>query len=245
MQTKKVQYMLALILAASVDSLLASPIIETEKLTVRYETVTDQLSHPWSMTFLPEGDMLITERAGRLRYLDRKGNLDPNPIDGLPPVRQHGQGGLLDVVLHPNFKQNRYVYFSYAEKSGDDYGTSVARGKLNNHRLDQTEVIFRLAKKTDTRHHFGSRLVFDADGFLFITLGDRGERTRAQDLSDHAGSLIRLHDDGRIPQDNPFVGRKDARPEIYSYGHRNMQGAALNPATGQVWTHEHGPQGGG
>ena len=159
-------------------------------------------------------------------------------------IREHGQGGLLDVVLHPDFKNNQLVYFSFAEADGRSVGTAVARGQLRGHRLEQVELIFRLLPKSGARQHFGSRLVFDNKGYLFITLGDRGDRPRAQDLNDHAGSLIRLHDDGRIPADNPFVNRDDARPEIFSYGHRNMQGAALHPLTGKVWTHEHGPQGG-
>ncbi|MES9940244.1 MAG: PQQ-dependent sugar dehydrogenase [Candidatus Thiodiazotropha sp. 6PLUC7] len=223
---------------------MASQVIETEKLSIRYEILTEELSHPWSLAFLPEGDMLITERSGKLRYLDANGNLDPKPIGGLPAIRQHGQGGLLDIVLHPQFENNRYIYFSFAEKSDDGYGTAVARGKLNNHRLNEIEIIFRLSNKNNSRHHFGSRLVFNKRGELFITLGDRGDKSRAQDLSDHAGSVIRLHDDGSIPKDNPFVAHKNARPEIYSYGHRNIQGAALHPSTGLLWTHEHGPQGG-
>ncbi|ODB93111.1 glucose dehydrogenase [Candidatus Thiodiazotropha endoloripes] len=209
-----------------------------------YEIVTDQLSHPWAMVFLPDGAMLITEKNGKLRYLDAAGNLDPMPIQGLPDIRSHGQGGLLDVTLHPEFESNRYIYISYAERTGNRYGTTVMRGKLKNHALEESEVIFRLSRKTKSRQHFGSRLVFDKQGFLFITLGDRGDSSRAQDLADHAGSLIRLHDDGRIPKDNPFLVNAKAKPEIYSYGHRNIQGAALHPVSGSLWTHEHGPQGG-
>ncbi len=232
------------ILLCLLPALLAAEVNQGPSQSFTYEVLTDGLEHPWSLAFLPDGRMLVTERPGRLRLISATGELHPEPIGGLPPIRQHGQGGLLDVVLHPDFKTNRLVYFSYAEADDQAVGTAVARGQLRGHRLEQVEVIFRLLPKSGTKKHFGSRLVFDNDGYLFITLGERGDRPRAQDLNDHAGSLIRLHDDGRVPTDNPFVKRSDARPEIFSYGHRNMQGAALHPLTGKVWIHEHGPQGG-
>lgn len=219
-------------------------IIDSETGPLRVATLTTGLSHPWGMTFLPDGSMLVTERAGRLRRVNADGQLDPTPIGGLPEIRAQGQGGLLDVALHPKFAANRLVYIAFSEPGSGGVGTAVARGYLHGSTLEDTQVIFRLLPKSGTGHHFGARLVFDRDGYLFITLGDRGERARAQDIDDHAGSLIRIHDDGRVPADNPFVGRADARPEIFSYGHRNQQGAALNPWTGAVWTHEHGPQGG-
>jgi glucose/arabinose dehydrogenase len=222
----------------------AEPRFQTEKASFTVEILTEGLSHPWSLAFLPDGRMLVTERSGRLRVIDASGNLDPVPISGLPEIRQHGQGGLLDVVLHPQFEKNRLIYFSFAEPDRKLFGTAVARGRLEGNRLSQVKVIYRMQRKSRKRQHFGSRLVFDRDGYLFITQGERGERERAQDLSDHAGSLIRIHDDGSVPEDNPFVGRRDAKPEIYSYGHRNMQGAALNPWSGRLWIHEHGPQGG-
>jgi glucose/arabinose dehydrogenase len=155
-----------------------------------------------------------------------------------------GQGGLLDVALHPKFTTNRLVYLSYSGGDSNGIGTEVARGKLVGNRLEDVEVIFRMAPKSKTGHHFGSRLVFDRQGYLYITLGDRGEKSRAQRTGDHAGSVIRLHDDGRVPADNPFVGRQGWQPEKYTLGHRNMQGAARHPESGEVWTHEHGPQGG-
>jgi len=243
---RKSNHIPALALALLLFSLapLTGAEIQTELERIEVEILSDQLAHPWSLAFLPDGRMLVTERPGRLRLFGADGRLDPRPIEGLPPVRGYGQGGLLDVVVHPDFAQNRRVYFSYAEQDPRGYGTAVAHGTLDGHRLNDVKVIFRLQPKTGRTLHFGSRLVFDREGYLFITLGDRGARHRAQDLGDHAGSLIRLHDDGSIPADNPFVGQNDVLPEIYSYGHRNMQGAALNPVSGQVWTHEHGPQGG-
>jgi len=225
-------------------TLPAAPVIESEREQFTYQIVTEDLEHPWGMAFLPDGNILVTERAGHLRLINKDGKLHPKPIQGLPSIRSYGQGGLLDVALHPQFEQNHWVYISFAERNAQGVGTAVARGKLRGHRLEDIEFIFRLLPKSDKPYHFGSRLVFDKQGYLFITLGDRGNRPRAQDLNDHAGSLIRLHDDGRIPEDNPFVGLRKKRPEIFSYGHRNIQGAALNPFSQEIWTHEHGPQGG-
>ncbi len=205
--------------------------------------VVTGLEHPWSVAFLPDGRMLITEREGRLRIV-RDGKLEPQPVAGLPPVAPHGQGGLMDVALHPGFAQNGLVYVSFSGRGADGYGTEVARGKLSGSRLEGAEVIFRQSPKSGTGRHFGSRLVFDRAGFLYITLGDRGEKERAQRPDDHAGSVIRLQDDGRVPADNPYVGKAGWKPEKYTLGHRNQQGAALHPQTGRLWTHEHGPQGG-
>ena len=235
---------IGVLMLAGADSRAAAPLVQTELHALNYETVTDGLDHPWSLAFLPGGDMLVTERSGQLRLVKKNGELLAQPIAGLPPVRQHGQGGLLDVVLHPDFENNRWVYLSFAERGRGGVGTAVARGRLEGQALKDVEVIFRLSPKTGARQHFGSRLVFDRQGLLYVTLGDRGDRPRAQRLDDHAGSLIRIRDDGGIPGDNPFVGRSDARAEIYSYGHRNIQGAALHPESGEIWTHEHGPQGG-
>jgi glucose/arabinose dehydrogenase len=207
-------------------------------------TLTEGLEHPWGLAFLPDGRMLVTERPGRLRIVAADGKLDPRPVEGLPVIAEAGQGGLLDVALHPQFRDNRWVYLSYAARGDRGIGTEVLRGKLNGHRLEDAQVIFRMQPKSGGGRHFGSRLVFDRAGYLFITLGDRGDQDRAQRLNDHAGSVIRLHDDGRVPVDNPFVGRAGALPEKYTLGNRNMQGAALHPETGLLWTHEHGPQGG-
>ena len=219
--------------------------IRTDEHTLRAVTVVAGLAHPWSVAFLPDGRMLVTERPGRLRLVGSDGKLAPRPIDGLPAnLAEHGQGGLLDVALHPRFAENGWVYLSYAARDGSGVGTEVARGKLAGDRLTEVQTLFRMQPKSGGGRHFGSRLVFDRDGYLFITLGDRGEQDRAQRLDDHAGKIVRLHDDGRVPADNPFVQRAGAKPEIWSLGNRNVQGAALHPRTGALWAHEHGPQGG-
>jgi len=216
----------------------------SEKHRFQVVTLTDKLENPWGLAFLPDGRMLVTERPGRLRLIDAQGNPDPRPIQGLPPIAAVGQGGLLDVALHPDYARNGWIYLSYAGPGSGGQGTEVLRAKLEGYTLRDVQVLFRMQPKTTTGHHFGSRLVFDRHGYLYITLGDRGEMERAQRMNDHAGSVIRLHDDGRVPQDNPFVATPGALPEKYTLGNRNMQGAALHPQTGELWTHEHGPQGG-
>jgi glucose/arabinose dehydrogenase len=189
--------------------------------------------------------MLVTERPGRLRVLAKDGSLDPKPVDGLPRVDAQGQGGLLDVELDPDFVANQLVYVSYAEPREGGNGTAVARGRLTPEGLADVQVVFRQDRTVDSRHHFGSRLVFDRGGRLFITLGDRGsQRALAQQLDTHVGKVVRIERDGSVPADNPFVGRDGAQPEVWSYGHRNVQGAALHPVTGELWTNEHGPRGG-
>lgn len=221
-----------------------SPLIDSELHRFRLRVIAGPLEHPWSLAFLPDGRKLITERPGRLRLVHPDGRIDPQPIAGLPPIAAVGQGGLLDVALHPDYSRNGWIYLAYAGKEPDGQGTDVLRAKLQGYQLTDVEVIFRMQPKTRSGHHFGSRLVFDRQGFLYITLGDRGNKDRAQRLDDHAGSVIRLHDDGRVPRDNPFLSTPGARPEKWTLGNRNMQGAALHPATGALWTHEHGPQGG-
>ena len=222
---------------------LASKVIKTQKHSIRIVKIVSGLEHPWGHAFLPDGRILVTERPGRLRMID-KGRLDPKPVAGLPAIAAQGQGGLLDVALHPDFITNKLIYLSYSAYGESGIGTEVARGKLVGNRLENVAVIFRMAPKSKISRHFGSRLIFDREGYLYITLGDRGKKQRAQLSSDHAGSVIRLHDDGRVPANNPFVGRKGWQPEKYTLGHRNIQGVALHPETGAVWTHEHGPQGG-
>lgn len=209
--------------------------------------VLTDLQHPWSMAFLPaQQGLLITERPGRLRLMDAQGALSA-PLSGVPQVYARGQGGLLDVALSPDFAQDRWVYLAYAEAGEDGQaGTAVGRGRLatDNSGLEDFAVIFRQQPKLSSGTHFGARLVFDGDGYLFITLGENNQRSTAQDLDKLQGKVVRLHADGRVPADNPFVGQAGTRGEIWSYGHRNPQGAALNPWTGQLWIHEHGPRGG-
>jgi glucose/arabinose dehydrogenase len=216
----------------------------TQEHRIRVSTLTAGLSHPWSLAFLPDGRMLVTERAGRLRIIGKDFKLDPQPVGGVPAVAATGQGGLLDVALHPKFADNHLVYLSYSAGDRNGIGTEVARGVLKGTQLENVQVIFRMQPKLRTGYHFGSRLVFDREGYLYITLGDRGEMERAQNPGDHNGSVIRLHDDGRVPKDNPFVGKAGWLPEKFTLGNRNMQGAALHPQSGLLWTHEHGPQGG-
>ena len=223
----------------------ADLIEQTGKHAVRVNVLTRGLEHPWSLAFLPDGRMLVTERRGRLRYVAADGTLDPTSIAGLPEaVAEAGQGGLHDVTLHPEFARNRLIYLAYNGKGDGGYGTELARGQLDGHRLVDVEILFRALPKSSGGSHFGGRLVFDGNGHIFLTLGDRGDRPRAQDLGDHAGSVIRLTEDGGVPSDNPFVSTKGARPEIFALGNRNVQGAAIHPRTGELWTHEHGPQGG-
>lgn len=206
-------------------------------------TLVNGLKHPWGMAFLPDGRILVTERPGRLRVIEN-GQLQPQPIIGLPAIAPRGQGGLLDVVLHPDYKGNGWIYLSYSAAGNGGIGTEVGRGRLQGNQFVDWQSIFRLLPKSGTGHHFGSRIAFDNAGYLYITVGDRGERKRAQRLDDHAGSVIRLHDDGRIPKVNPFIGKTGSHGEIYSYGHRNPQGATIHPVSGKLWIHEHGPQGG-
>lgn len=235
---------LLLLLCLLCPVLAAAQAVDSDKLRFQAVTLSSGLEHPWGLAFLPDGRMLVTERPGRLRLIDARGRLDPRPVQGLPPVAASGQGGLLDVALHPEYARNGWLYLAYAGPGPGGQGTEVLRARLAGYRLRDVQVLFRMRPKSGTGQHFGSRLAFDRDGFLYITLGDRGEKERAQRLDDHAGSVIRLHDDGRVPRDNPFVGTPGALPEKFTLGHRNMQGAALHPDTGVLWTHEHGPQGG-
>ena len=232
---------LAALLLSAVQAYAQS--VQSQEHAFRVVKIADGLEHPWSLAFLPDGRMLVTERPGRLRVI-AKGRLESQPIGGLPQVTPYGQGGLMDVVLHPEFQKNQLVYLAYSGRGSDGYGTELARGRLAGERLENVEVLFRQSPKGSRSQHFGGRLVFDRAGFLYLTLGDRGEMPRAQRPDDHAGSVIRLHDDGRVPKDNPFVGRDGWKPEKFTLGNRNMQGAALHPQSGVLWTHEHGPQGG-
>ncbi len=217
--------------------------VETETGPLKVEVIAKGLDHPWGLTFLPDGRMLVTERPGRLRIVALDGTLS-EPLRGLPEIAASGQGGLLDVTLDPDFKDNQLVYFSYAEPGDGGASTAVARGRLGDNALDDVEVIYRQAPKTSGGNHFGGRLVFSPDGKLFVTQGDRFAFDPAQDLASGLGKIVRINPDGSIPSDNPFEGQTGARPEIWSYGHRNVQGAAIDPTTGKLWTHEFGPLGG-
>lgn len=221
----------------------------TREYRVRVVTVTDGLERPWGLAFLPDGRMLVTERPGRLRVVSRDGKLDPTPVAGLPRVDAQSQGGLLDVTLHPQYPSNGWIYWSYAQRDATgNNGTEVARGKLaggpGNWRMESVEVLFRMAPKSSGGHHFGSRIVFDRAGLMYVTLGERGEMQRAQRLDDHGGKILRLTDDGKPAPGNPFLNDPKAQPEIYTLGHRNVQGAAIHPVSGALWASEHGPQGG-
>ena len=221
-----------------------APVFKSEKHAFRIATLVTGLVNPWSVAFLPDGRMLVTELAGRLRLVGRGFQLDPKPIEGLPEIVAQGQGGLFDVVLHPQYAQNGWIYWAYNAPGPGGWGTALARGKLQGQRMTEVQVLFSMQPKTRSSHHFGGRIVFDRAGMLYLTLGDRGDKARAQKLDDHAGSVIRLHDDGRVPANNPFVRRASAYAEKWTLGNRNIQGAALYPLTGELWTHEHGPQGG-
>ncbi|KLK93754.1 hypothetical protein AA309_06915 [Microvirga vignae] len=240
---------------ACVLTLAAAPVafaqdtqrLRTDKVEVIVETVARNLQNPWGLAFLPDNRMLVTERSGRLRIVDTEGKLS-EPIKGLPDISVRGQGGLLDVALDPNFAQNRLIYLSFAEDRGEGRnGTSVARARLSQDgaALEDTRVIFRQEPSYAGTHHFGSRLNFDRDGNLFVTLGERNDlRDQAQSLSNHLGKIVRIRPTGGAAPGNPFLNREDARAEIWSLGHRNIQSAALHPTTGELWTVEHGARGG-
>ncbi len=233
------------------DSALSTPIAQAT--TLQPQILAENLEHPWSMAWLPDGSMLITERPGRLRMM-RNGKLDPNPIAGVPAVFASGQGGLLDIALHPRFQENQWVYFSYSAGDRNTNQTKVARAKFDGKTLtDWQDILQADPTKTGTQH-FGSRLLWLPDETLLISIGDGGNpplqidgelsRKQAQNLSSRLGKVLRIKDDGSVPADNPFVNQANAAPEIWTYGHRNIQGLALDAATGQVWASEHGSRGG-
>ena len=201
------------------------------------------LANPWSMAWLPNGDMLITEKPGRLRVA-RQGTLDPEPVTGVPQVVAQGQGGLLEVAVHPKFAENQWVYLTYSKPGEKGNTTALARGRFDGKALTDVRDIFIADNWSTGFAHFGSRIVFGRDGMLYMTIGERNDKPRAQNTDIHGGKTLRLRDDGTVPPDNPFVGRDGYKPEIYSYGHRNAQGMAIHPQTGAIWQSEHGPQGG-
>jgi glucose/arabinose dehydrogenase len=239
---------LVILMSTAVPAACQSDVQRSADHVYRIVPVAEGLANPWSIAFLPGGDMLITERAGRLRIV-RDGTLLPKAVSGVPEVLAEGQGGLLDVALHPDFSSNRLLYLTYSKPVQDGSTTALVRGRFENDRLTDVEELFEAASRG--RGHYGSRLAFDGNGYLFMTIGDRQaspsgdlESHPAQDPSNHHGVTVRLHDDGRVPADNPLVGQEGARPEIWSYGHRNPQGLAFHPETGDLWLNEHGPQGG-
>jgi aldose sugar dehydrogenase len=231
------------VVASSSSGAAEQRVIETETGSVQVETVASGLAHPWAMTFLPDGRILVTERPGTLRIVDSDYNVS-EPLVGVPEVFAQGQGGLLDVAVDPNFESNRRIYLSFAEPGAGGASTAAARAVLGEAGLEDLDVIFSQEPKVGGGAHFGSRLVVNHDGTLFITSGDRMQFDPAQDVSNHIGTIVRIHPDGSVPDDNPLLGNAGARSEIWSYGHRNIQGAALHPDTGELWTHEHGPRGG-
>ncbi len=230
--------------AACVALPSSAQVVATQEHRLRIVTLTKGLEHPWGLAFLPDGRMLVTERPGRLRVVGKDGALDPSPVAGLPRVDPIGQGGLMDVAPHPG---GSWIYWTYVQRDGG-YGTELARGKFAGGpgawRMTDVQVLFRMLPKSGGGLHFGSRIVFARDGSVFVTLGERGSPDRAQHLDDHGGKIVRLTEDGRPAPGNPFLATPGAKPEVFSYGNRNVQGAALHPQTGALWAIEHGPQGG-
>jgi glucose/arabinose dehydrogenase len=244
------KYLIAILLLfniplAAVDSLdldyeVVEDRVESQSQDFRLIKLASGFNNPWSMAFLPDGNMLISERAGDLYLFDFEKLVK---VSGLPEIREFGQGGLLDLALHPNFERNKWLYFSYAGKNGREYGTVLARARLEGSELSNLQILFSINNFSNSNRHFGGRIAFDNEGFVYLTIGDRGERDRSQDTQDHAGTVIRLRSDGSIPDSNPFV-KGDGAAEIFSYGHRNPQGMILNPISGDIWIHEHGAKGG-
>ncbi len=240
----------AFCVSLAIPAVAQEPVMRSAYHDYRIVTVAEGLVNPWSMAFLPDGDILVTERPGRLRII-RNGSLLPDAVEGLPEVFAQGQGGLLDVVPHPDFATNRLLYFSYSKPypDGESATTTIIRGRFENDRLSDVEELFQANSRG--RGHYGSRIAFDGNGYIFFSVGDRQVPSRgdleahpAQDISNHHGTINRLHDDGRVPTDNPFADQAGAEPSIWSYGHRNPQGLAIHPETGDLWITEHGPQGG-
>ena len=239
-------------LTASI-ALMSNSGVEPGKLSeanLKVDTVASGLTMPWASALLPNGDMLVTERVGKLRLI-QGGKLDPQEITGVPEVFYKGQGGLLDIALHPDYKTNGWIYISYssAKANGEEVdeggaNTALIRAKLKDHALTDIQQLFKALPNVKGSPHYGGRIVFDGKGYVFLSLGERGQKENAQNLGRDQGKVVRLHEDGKIPTDNPFVKTEGARPEIWSYGHRNPQGMIMHPTTGVLWETEHGPQGG-
>lgn len=230
--------------ACAQDRTIGPEIITPENSAYTVETVVDGMRIPWGLAFLPDGTLLITEKEGEMISFK---NGTKTTIEGLPETVVQGQGGLMDVVLHPDYEENGWIYFSYASPAGEGQGsnTAISRAKLNNNRLTNLEVLYKAAPNSTRGQHFGSRITFDDEGFLYFSIGDRGDLdTNPQDITRDGGKVYRLHDDGKVPADNPFVNEAKAKTAIYSYGHRNPQGMVKHPETGEIWVNEHGPRGG-
>lgn len=236
-------FAIALVAVTGPAAAQAPQVFKTETGSVRVVTVAQRLSYPWALQFLPDGRMLVTEREGRIRVIARDGTLLP-ALTGVPAVAASGQGGMLDLALDRDFVRNQAIYFCFSEAGDGGVGSAVARARFSPQGLDDVRIIFRQLPKASGGLHFGCRIVPAPDGTLFVTLGERYQRDRAQDLGTHLGKVIRINTDGSVPKDNPFVNNANARAEIWSYGHRNPQGAALHPATARLWIHEHGARGG-
>ncbi|GAB4416305.1 MAG: PQQ-dependent sugar dehydrogenase [Bacteroidia bacterium] len=222
--------------------------VESEELNFRVDTLLTGLKVPWGMAFLPNGDMLFTERKGEV-YLYSQGKLNPKPIAGVPEVLAKGQGGLFDIQLHPNYTENGWIYLAFSSpaeegEEGKGSNTALMRVRLKDHSFYDHELLFKASPNYETNHHYGGRIAFDKAGYLYLSVGDRGGHEEVQDLKVQRGRIFRLYDDGRIPEDNPFVGQDSVFAGTFSYGHRNPQGMVLNPWTGEIWAHEHGPKGG-
>lgn len=241
---KRITLLLSLLALLPLPNYAASPqVIKSEKQTFLVEEVTDGLSIPWGLAFISNTQLLITERAGSIKLLDMQ-NKTLTPIQGAPAVMAQGQGGLLDVAVPPDFKTGDWIYFTFVRNKGGEGVTVLARAKLTANKLVQWQDLLETQSATGAGRHFGSRIVFDENGYVYFGVGDRGERPMSQDLSNHAGSVMRLYRDGRVPQDNPFNQRADVQPQIWSYGHRNPQGMAYDYANKRLWLIEHGPRGG-
>ena len=222
---------------------MANPTFSSDKTDFRLETIAQGFEHPWSLAFLPDGSMLVTEREGRLRMI-RNGALLSTPISGLPELVVSGQGGLLDVILHPEFEQNQILFLSYAHRNRDGMTTRVARARLDGERFTGVDVIFEALPRSNTSRHFAGRMEFDREGNLYISVGDRGEMDRAQDNGDDAGGVHRITTDGGPAPGNPFLDTSGVNDTFYTTGNRNIQGMTIHPETGEIWSHEHGPRGG-
>jgi len=237
---KRLWLILSLLFIVACEDDVAGDKVPVEQ-DVILETLVTDLTNPWGLAFLTDGSLLITERPGKILHYD---NGTVEIVVGVPDVIPIGQGGMLDIAAHPNFADNKLIYFTASVGSASAFSTALFQAKFESNQLQDVKKLFQADIKNNMDRHFGSRIVFDKDGFVFVSFGERGNSNSAQDLANHNGTIIRLTDTGEVPHDNPFVSNPNAKPEIWSYGHRNVQGLALHPITGELWSHEHGPKGG-